>query len=295
MSLPTADLRLRRGAFFLARGWHQNALKEFRAALRIRRAKRADDPVGHAMTLLAIARAHADGGEAVRSWWACRNTLSAVEADRGRDHPDTAAVLEAIARYHSARSLRSASRRLLKRAALAIRERPGGFDAPEAIATALLFASIDQASGRLDRAAATYGRVDRSLSARLGPQHPEGGPVALGPGDDAPPRRSAVLVRGAPYRRALAIFTAADGPDSPRPAGVAFSLGTLLTDLGRPVEAESLLRRTVDALHAIHGGDHPEAVLAMSHLASVLRKLRRRDEAEALDRRARAARSRAGG
>ena len=293
-SRPVADLRLRRGSFFLARGWHHEALKEFRAALRIRRARRADDPVAHAMTLLAVSRAHADAGQALRAWWFGRSALSAIGRDRGPDHPDTATILEAIARYQAGRSLPKRAAPLLRsgapgdpRATRWIRRaRVDRIDAP-----CLSVAPVDQASGQLDRAAATDGRVDGSLSARLGPEHPEVGPVALA--------LATTLRHGkrpssaeSPYRRALAIFIAADGPDTPRPAAVAFSLGTLLDDLGRPGEAEPLLRRTVDALHAIHGGDHPEAAPALSHLAVILRKLRRRDEADALDRRARAAGSR---
>ena len=57
-------------------------------------------------------------------------------------------------------------------------------------------------------------------------------------------------------------------------------------------EAEPPLRLAVDALHAIHGGDHPEAALALSHLATVLRKLRRRDEAREIESRIRAVRTR---
>src|SRR5262249_9048455 len=150
----------------------------FRRARAIGRKHRRDEPVAHAMMHLTIARAHADGGEAFRAWWACRSALAAIEADRGPSHPETAAILEAIARYHAGRPLPQRATPLLKRA-MAIRESSSSFDAPETIATALLFASVDQAAGQLARAAATYGRVDRSLSARLGSEHPEVGPVAL--------------------------------------------------------------------------------------------------------------------
>ncbi len=135
------------------------------------------------------------------------------------------------------------------------------------------------------------GGPSASLAERLGPAHPEVGPVALALATALQQSgRNAEAVE--PYRRALAIFTAADGPHALRPSAVAFSLGVLLDKLRRPAEAEPALRLAVDALHAIHGGDHPEAALAMSHLATVLRKLRRRDEARDMERRVRAVRSR---
>ena len=114
-SAVEANLRLRRGAALLVRGRHQAALAEFRKARAIGRARRRDDPVGHATTWLAIARAHAEAGADVRAWWACRSALKAIIQDRGRLHPDTATVLEAIARHHAGRTFPGRAAPLFKR------------------------------------------------------------------------------------------------------------------------------------------------------------------------------------
>ena len=196
MSLPTADLRLRRGAFFLARGWHHNALEEFRAALRIRRAQRADDPVGHAMTLLAIARAHADGRRgAPRLVGLPLRPLR----DRGRPGPRP-----------PRHGVRPGGDRALPRGPVAPRAgrapaEAGAGDPRAARRVRRARVDRDGPAVRLGRPGVGPARPRRGdlrpgRSLALGPARaraPGGRPRRPGPGDDPPPRRSPLLGRGA--------------------------------------------------------------------------------------------------
>jgi tetratricopeptide (TPR) repeat protein len=82
------------------------------------------------------------------------------------------------------------------------------------------------------------------------------------------------------------------GPDHPDVATSTNNLAAVLTDLGRPVEAEPLHRRALALRERVLGPDHPAVATATNNLALVLRDLGRPAEAEPMLARALAIRER---
>jgi tetratricopeptide (TPR) repeat protein len=122
-------------------------------------------------------------------------------------------------------------------------------------------------------------------------------PLAEGP--DAPAAELALLAQllqnqgkaeaALPLRRrALALRTAAAGPDDLRTLSAASDLATTLIAMARPAEAEPIYRRTLDTYRQIAAGAGFVAI-AEANLARALDMLGRRGEAEPLHRAAAAA------
>jgi tetratricopeptide (TPR) repeat protein len=88
------------------------------------------------------------------------------------------------------------------------------------------------------------------------------------------------------YRRALAIYEAALGPDHSDVASVLNNLAELLDDTNRWKEAEPLIRRALAISEASFGPHAPYVATDLNNLAKILEHTNRRGEAEPLFRRA---------
>ncbi len=88
------------------------------------------------------------------------------------------------------------------------------------------------------------------------------------------------------YRRALAIWEKALGPDHPQAATSLNNLAGLLQATNRLSEAEPLCRRALAIWEKALGPDHPQVAIGLNNLAQLLQATNRLIEAEPLMRRA---------
>ncbi len=88
------------------------------------------------------------------------------------------------------------------------------------------------------------------------------------------------------FRRALAVYEKALGPDHPDVAIACGNLANVLRAAGRYADAEPLLRRALAVYEKALGPDHPHVAAACGNLAWVLRDMGRYADAEPLCRRA---------
>ena len=81
-------------------------------------------------------------------------------------------------------------------------------------------------------------------------------------------------------RRAVAIRTAALGPDDPDTLLDRSAHAAILGDMGRTAEAEAEILAVLPALVAALGDDHPEVAVALNNLAAIEQALGRIEDAE---------------
>ena len=81
------------------------------------------------------------------------------------------------------------------------------------------------------------------------------------------------------YRRALAIFESALGPDHPDTASSLNNLAVLLEGQGRYADAEPLFRRALAIRETALGPDHPDTASSLGNLAGLLHDQGRTEEA----------------
>ena len=87
------------------------------------------------------------------------------------------------------------------------------------------------------------------------------------------------------YKRALAIYEEAFGPDHPNVAGSQNNLATLYDDQGRYAEAERLYKRSLAIREKTLGPDHPDVALSLNNLGHLYITQGRHAEAEPIYKR----------
>ena len=92
------------------------------------------------------------------------------------------------------------------------------------------------------------------------------------------------------FKRVLAMYEKALGPDHPGVATALNNLAVLYQEQGRAAEAEPLAKRALAMREKAFGPDHPQLLNAIHNLAELYRTLGRNAEAEALTKRAEAIR-----
>ncbi|RPA91598.1 hypothetical protein L873DRAFT_1713537 [Choiromyces venosus 120613-1] len=88
------------------------------------------------------------------------------------------------------------------------------------------------------------------------------------------------------HRRALESTEKVLGPDHPETLASVNNLASVLQDLGRYAESETMHRRALESTEKVLGPDHPETLAIVNNLALVLRDLGRYAESARLSRRA---------
>ena len=97
------------------------------------------------------------------------------------------------------------------------------------------------------------------------------------------------------YKRSLAIYEKALGPEHPRVAGSLNYLAALYDSQGKYAEAEPLYKRSLAIVEKALGPDHPNVALMLKNYAVLLRKMDRDAEAKKMEARAQAIRARHAG
>jgi tetratricopeptide (TPR) repeat protein len=239
--------------------------------------------------LLAL-RAADSGGSSMRAGWpdlldragsylhgrACdaeaapllRDALTLGEKTLGPDHPDTAAILNNLARLLRDQGDLAGARPLYERA-LAIHDVTRGHDHPDTAADLDNLAAVLQDQGDF---AAARPLCERALAIRekaLGPDHPDtagnlnnlAGLLAE-QGDLAGARPL--------FERALAIHEKTLGPDHRDTATTLTNLALLMVEQGDLAGAWPLLERALAIRKQVLGPEHPDTAGSLNNLALVL-------------------------
>ncbi len=88
------------------------------------------------------------------------------------------------------------------------------------------------------------------------------------------------------YKRSLAIFEKALGPEHPNVALSLNNLAQLYQDQGKYADADPLYKRSLAILEESLGREHPNVTTALQNYAALLREMGRDAEADRLDARA---------
>jgi|CXWL01.1.fsa_nt_gi serine/threonine protein kinase len=221
------------------------------------------------------------------------NTITAREIlDRGAAHiqenladqPLTQAhLMDTMGHVYTLLGLHDAARPLLE-GGLATRRRLLAADAPEVIESIEHLAALDTETARWDEAEALHREALAANERRYGAASRQAAraitKVAIllhnrGRLDEAIPLQ----------QRALASLDRLGPPDDDYLTGLN-NLGTLYLDLGRFVEAEPIVRRTVALREELLGPDNPSVAQSLSNLALLLLNTKRGSEARPLLERA---------
>ncbi|MGB6697833.1 MAG: tetratricopeptide repeat protein [Methylocella sp.] len=231
----------------------------------LRRAKGID---GFVAWLQAASRIVIDAGRysSAAQWW--RETLEAVEASLGPEHPDTAQSLNNLALLLQNQGDLAGARPLHERA-LAIREKALGPDHPDTAASLNNLASLLRAQGDFAGARPLHERALPIDEKVLGPEHPDTATslnnLAFLLRDTGHAREAEPL-----FRRAIAIGEKTLGLEHPNVATCYSNLACLLRDAGREEESESLFLRAITIGEKALGPDHPLTQRYQSHYARLL-------------------------
>ncbi|MGC2092229.1 MAG: tetratricopeptide repeat protein, partial [Methylocella sp.] len=218
----------------------------------LRRAKGID---GFVAWLQAASRIVIDAGRysSAAQWW--RETLEAVEASLGPEHPDTAQSLNNLALLLQNQGDLAGAQPLHERA-LAIREKALGPDHPDTAASLNNLASLLRAQGDFAGARPLHERALPIDEKVLGPEHPDTATslnnLAFLLRDTGHAREAEPL-----FRRAIAIGEKTLGLEHPNVATCYSNLACLLRDAGREEESESLFLRAITIGEKALGPDHP--------------------------------------
>src|SRR4029077_18056393 len=88
------------------------------------------------------------------------------------------------------------------------------------------------------------------------------------------------------FRRALAIYEKAAGPEHPAAATVLNNLGQVVKSEGRTADAEPLIKRSLAIREKVLGRDHPDVARSLNNLADLYQREQRYADAEPLFKRA---------
>ena len=165
---------------------------------------------------------------------------------------------------------------------------------PESVAIAMLDLAVAYEHTRGTREAEALLRQSLGLlEARRGPDHPVLA-AALGP-------LASVLIRAGRYdealihsERAWRILSRNPAVGEPDRLNTMSALGTLYSLTGRPLEAEIFSKQAVSRAETIYGPDHPRLGYYLKAYADVLKRLDRKAEAKAAEKRSGAILTRSG-
>jgi tetratricopeptide (TPR) repeat protein len=234
-------------------------------AVFLRRAKGID---GFVAWLEAASQIVIEAGRysSAAQWW--RETLEAVEASLGPDHPDTAASLSNLALLLRNQGDLAGARPLYERA-LAISEKALGPEHPDTATSLNNLAHLLQAQGDLAGARPLFERALAIREKALDPEHPSTATtlnnlasLLQDQGDFAGARPL--------YERALAICEKALGPEHPDTATSLSNLARVLKDTGHVNEAEPLFHRAIAIGEKALGAAHPHTQRYRSNYARLL-------------------------
>jgi tetratricopeptide (TPR) repeat protein len=197
-----------------------------------------------------------------------RDALALGEKTLGPDHPDTAAILNNLARLLRDQGDLAGARRLYERA-LAIHDLIRGHDHPDTAGDLDNLAAVLQDQGDF---AAARPLCERALAIRektLGRDHPDAAGnlnnlagLLAEQGDFAGARPL--------FERALAIHERALGPDHRDTATTLTNLALLMVEQGDLAGAWPLLQRSLAIRKQVLGPDHPDTAGSLNNLALVL-------------------------
>ena len=210
-----------------------------------------------------------------------QQVLAIREKVLGPDHPDVATVLDGLGFLYEKEGRYAEAEPLYKRA-LAIREKALGPDYPDYFLVAQSLnklAGLYDHQGRYAEAEPLYKRALTIFETALGPDRPDGSPaLSFSHSEVASSLNNLAMLydhqgrtsEAEPlYKRALAIFETAFGPDQPN-VNVAKSLNNLAAlydHQGRYAEAEALYKRALAIFERALGPDHPEVANSLNNLA----------------------------
>jgi CHAT domain-containing protein/tetratricopeptide (TPR) repeat protein len=231
----------------------------------------ADPPAPAAADPLEAIRAQLKAGHYPEAEAAARALLAAVEADKGPDSVETAAVLDLLveSRWRGGRT-RDPEVQAFARRAVAIKEKALG---PEHLEVAVSLNNLGNALLRaedLDGARAAFERILLIRERSLGPDHPDVAKVlnnlsvlAEREGDYAKARALA--------ERALGIMEKRYGPDSISLIEILNNLAGIQGIMDERAEAIRLHRRCQGIIEKNLGPDHPQMAVSLSNLGIQLR------------------------
>ncbi len=271
-----AEIRRGQGDRRQAIGLHEEALE-------IQRATLGTHQLEYVRGLSLLARSLRLHGDKERAEALYRQALD-IQRDRDREvHPVTGEVLNELARMSEAREDLEAAE-ALARQALELNRTLYGEEHP-AIAVSLgILANVERRHGRLEQAGVLYRQVLAMHRKLLGPQHPRLAAaiynLALFEHYDLPRLAAAEAL----YREAIEVFSSAVGREHVNMGFFVLGHGSVLNDLGRPREAEPVLRQALDLFTRLSrgGAGGRNAAMAKSELGGALLAMDRHAAAEAL-------------
>lgn len=234
-----------------ANGERQSARQLFERALALRR-DGAGDRIGVVANLMDLANLHADEGDTRTALRQLETARSQLRAEAGPRHPLLVEIGRSLGSLHRATgNVGSAEREVAE--ALAISIEVNGEEHPTSIATHRQLADLQMDSGHFRQARQALDTVNRQLTGRLGPNHPDTvrstvqrgrAEWELGDAD----RALASLQRAA---------AAARGTGDPTlHADVLLAQGKVLRQSGRAAEALPLLREAIRLRQERQGEGH---------------------------------------
>jgi tetratricopeptide (TPR) repeat protein len=158
-------------------------------------------------------------------------------------------------------------------------------------AATLSLASAYYAEGRLDDAEVLLRRVLTSYEASLGNEHPRM-VVALNALATLQYKKQQYTAAEALYLKAVKIQEAGNGPVHDSLARTLHNLGLCYAAQGRYQDAELVYHRSLTIAEQSFGPAHQDVAVILADYATVLRKLRKKNEARSLEKQARVLRAR---
>ncbi len=222
-----------------------------------------------------------------------KQELAIREKTLGRDHPEVAKALSALAGIYRKQGRFAEAEPLYERA-VAILEKARGPNNPEFAEALNDLAVLYQDEDRNADAETLYKRTIAIIQKALGADHPDVAP-ALNNLAELYRVQSRYAEAEPLYERALAIWEKARGSDDRDVATALNDLGELYFLQGRYANAEEFVKRSLAVREKLLGPDHPDVAEALATLGVVYLKEGRYPDAESLFKRSLAIRERAFG
>jgi tetratricopeptide (TPR) repeat protein/transcriptional regulator with XRE-family HTH domain len=265
----------------------------YQRALAIREQVLGPEHLDTAQSLYNLARLYYDEGRYAEGERLYRRALKIREKELGPEHLDTAQCLNSLALLYWAWGKDSEAEPLYQQA-LPIREKQLGPEHPDTAHCLNNLALLYVSQGKYAEGERLHRRVLAIREKVLGPDHPDTAQslqnvagLYYAEGDQSKYAEAERL-----YQRSLTIREQVLGPEHLQTAKSLNNLALLYEIQGKYSEAESFYHRAMAIREKALGQENPKTIATVESYAALLRKMRRDEEATALEARIKALQAR---
>jgi len=273
------------GSLYRAQGAYTKAEPAYREALRIREKSLETDPLLVAQSYYNLAKLYHSLGKYQQAEKLCEQALHIQEQQLGDNHPTIASTLSMLAKIYQGQ-LKLVQAEATNTRALQIRERTSGPEHPHVAIILNNIIEIYHTKGRMQEAEPLIARAIKIHEQSLGREHPYMA-YSLSNLAEHSFLQGDYAQAEIQFREALAIREQRLGQDHPRTAFIYDSLARLYASQKRYEEAELLYNKTLTIYERTFGPEHPFVADSLEQYASVLRKLKKEQQANEAEKRAR--------